>query len=169
MNNENEVEDTSKNTPVQVQEGVQMVTTNRLTLEDLSRLQLDRYYAIEHRYGHEASLEILSHIKARGKNCWAAFVKKSTEVHNADDDELNYFKALSDAFELHTDYDRHAITEVVCELRARFKLSPFTDNITGNCIGEFHKVFFVEEEMVDNEGRPGKHRVYKPVYRILAE
>lgn len=169
MNINEEVYETSNTPPVEEQAGETVTTSQKLEFEKLSRLQLERYYAIEHRYGREVSLELLSHIKSRGRNSWPAFIEKSTEVHNSEGDDLNYFKALSDAIELDTKLERHVIVDQVSELRARFRLTPFTDNITSRSIDELCKVFLVEEEMVANEGREGKHRVYIPIYRILAE
>jgi len=134
-------------------------------LDGLSKLQLDRYYSIYHRYQDDAAT-IVKLIKARGKNAWAPFLLKSDRVNNAEGNDKRYFEAGSDAFEIGVPVKKHDAIETICEIRNRYGFASFSNNITNKCLEEFYSLFIFEEGTF--KFPDGEFRGVKPLFKVLA-
>jgi|GEM_PF-4951667 len=145
----------------------QEYTNNNDPLSSLSRLQLDRYHSVYHRYGVDAA-ELVKVVKARGKNSWSMVVSKSDVVNRSQGELRKYYRALTDGFETHVFTSSHDVVQIVSETRSRFGYEPFTDSITSQCLNEFATIFVFEEETLkDDNGK--SYRAVKPLFALLAE
>src|SRR5690606_19057394 len=113
--------------------------------------QLDRYHSTYYRY-HESALGLVLSVKARGKNSWVPVMQKSDIVNSSSGDMRNYYKSLTDGFDIGTPVSMYDLIQVVSAKRSRYGLPPFTNNILSQCLNEFEKVFVYEEDTYNIDG-----------------
>lgn len=132
----------------------------------LSRLMQGRYHAMYPRY-KERTLDFLAHI-SRGKNSYDEVVPKSDAVNNSTGTIREYNRSITTAVVPGVALDATAVSALICNARSRYGYERFKGNIHKQCVDELAKLFVLREQLAS--GTNGKnHKVYVPVFALLAE
>jgi len=136
------------------------------SFDKLSRVMQGRYHAMHPRY-KDRTLNLLSHI-SRGKNSYDEVVAKSDAVEKSTGVLKEYNRGVTAAVVPGVALDATAVSTLICNARSRYGYERFKGNIHKQCVDELAKLFVLREQIVT--GTNGKnHKVYVPVFALLAE
>jgi len=134
----------------------------------LTAMQKERVNAIYHIYSDRSPV-IVKLVNGRGVQSWKFFFYNALRVYQARGEEAEYYRTLTNSFNIDEVYEVDGISRVINEERADNGLPPYIKRINHQCEDDFLTVFFVEEVYFQNtDGSRGKFRGYKPLFKVKA-